>query len=259
MSSRTIEKDVRQMLGSMYPGRECIMLEEVSNASGFARNRSIDFVVMNLWPSRGLHLTGFELKQSRNDWLRELKQPAKAESYVHYFDYWYLITTSDTMAQMSEVPETWGWLAVRGNKLVVMKPAPRNPSPTPPDRSFLACLLRRADVKEGWVRTDTIEDRIDIAKQEGRNESKRMVDSAQQSEQRLQAKINEFEQASGFNIGHRWPHDAKEIGTALKWYMEGGLQKVKDELAKVQQIVTALKETTDLVIKVSEITIQLPT
>ena len=46
-----------------------------------------------VWPSRGLYLHGFEIKVHRNDWLRELKNPAKAEEIAGYCHFWWVVAT----------------------------------------------------------------------------------------------------------------------------------------------------------------------
>jgi hypothetical protein len=45
---------------------------EVANGTGTHRRRTIDALVMELWPSDGLNLHALEIKVSRQDWLREL-------------------------------------------------------------------------------------------------------------------------------------------------------------------------------------------
>lgn len=255
--SNTNDIDVRPFLLSRYPPAECVLLEEVSNASGAGRNRSADFMVMNLWPSRGLHLTCIELKRSRNDWLRELKDPAKAEDIALYCDHFYLLTTSDTVAMKQEIPAAWGWMAIVKNRLVVLKEAPKL-KPIEMDRSFLACLLRRANDKTNWVRRDDIEREMEKAHDRGRDESKRIIEDARNNYGKLLEKVRKFEVASGFDISHNWPHRPEEVGAAVKWFLEGGVDKVKEELGRIQKIINDLKESTDLIMKISELTIKLP-
>ena len=53
--------------------------EHVQSSAGFDARRVCDFMALDLWPSKGLELHGHEVKVSRSDWLRELREPAKAE------------------------------------------------------------------------------------------------------------------------------------------------------------------------------------
>lgn len=65
------------VLRAKYPETECVLMQEVSDASGHTRSRSLDFMVVNLWNSRGLSVIGIEKKTNLGDWLKELKNPAK--------------------------------------------------------------------------------------------------------------------------------------------------------------------------------------
>ena len=93
---------------------------------------------MGLWPSRGLHLHGFEIKVSRSDWLRELKSPAKADKMFRYFDRWWLAVADKDIVRNGELPETWGLLVM--DKIV--KTAPELEA-APMTREFLAAIMRR--------------------------------------------------------------------------------------------------------------------
>lgn len=133
---------VKALLQSYYGGGgKYAVMFEVRDATGHSASRSIDAVTMSLWPSLGLELSGMEIKISRSDWLRELKEPAKASATFEYFDRWYLVAPRD-VAKIDEIPGPWGWLAPDGDRLVTLKPAPLNAEPKPIDRKFLASVLR---------------------------------------------------------------------------------------------------------------------
>ena len=53
---------LRDALRVKLPAGEYSLMHEVRNAAGVQANRSIDVLAMSLWPSRGLYLTGIELK-----------------------------------------------------------------------------------------------------------------------------------------------------------------------------------------------------
>lgn len=106
--------------------------------------RSADAIAMSLWPSLGLELHGFEFKVSRADWLRELKDPRKAETFKRYCDRWWLVAGSSAIVRPGELPNGWGMLVLQGDRLVRLADAPRL-DPQPVTRPFLAALLRRAD------------------------------------------------------------------------------------------------------------------
>ena len=126
-------------------------LYEVRNATGFAANRAADAVVVSCWPSRGIWFAGIELKTHRSDWLREIKDPSKAEAIGRYCHYWWVATTEGVVVD-GEVPEAWGHVVVRGKAAEIQKQAPRR-EPEPPTAGFVAAMLRnQADAVERRVK-----------------------------------------------------------------------------------------------------------
>ena len=61
-----------------------------------------------LFSSRGYKITGFEIKVSRSDLLKELKSPEKAEEIFKYCDEWYLVVANNILKETDEVPDNWG-------------------------------------------------------------------------------------------------------------------------------------------------------
>ena len=53
-------KDTWGILRGRFPENEFVLIQEVSDASGFSRSRSLDWMLINIWPSRGLAITGIE-------------------------------------------------------------------------------------------------------------------------------------------------------------------------------------------------------
>jgi hypothetical protein len=126
-----------QMVGN---GPRYARAEHVKSEAGFDASRIADFIAMDMWPSKGLALHGHEVKVSRSDWLCELRDPSKAEAFRPYMDYWWLVV-SDRGIVRDDLPAGWGLMAVSGDRLRVVRPAPRQ-DPAPLPKSMLACLLR---------------------------------------------------------------------------------------------------------------------
>jgi hypothetical protein len=236
--------DVYSLLRKKYPSNEYCLMEEVSDAAGFSRSRSADYIAVNLWPSRGLSIIGIELKSFRSDWLSELKKPAKAENIFKYCDYFYLLTTDETIAKMDEIPASWGWLCIKGNCIKVMKDAPKQ-EPVPTTRHFITCMLKRAADKTNFIHRDSIQERIDAAKEEGKNirgsENRFKIDEYDN----LKKSVIEFETASGVSIKGRWDQTPVKIGAAVNFITNGGVDSIKKDLSRLQ--ITAeniLKEIT---------------
>lgn len=131
----------RLMLRKRFEAPEWALLEEVAPRTG-GGTRYADAVSMNLWHSRGHALYGFEIKTSRGDWLRELKQPEKTEQSVFaYCDRWYIVAPAGVVKD-GELPPTWGLFELRATGLVE-KVAGKNLEAKPLTRAFFASLMRR--------------------------------------------------------------------------------------------------------------------
>lgn len=141
--------DLWLMLRAKYAAPEWAIFREVPASTG-GGSRSADAIAMNLWRSRGLKIVGFELKRDRRDWLRELKDPEKAETLASLCDEWWLVTSQGVVKDETEVPGPWGWLCTTKNgkalrvkrKATPLKPLKRKLEPI--GRSFVAALIRRA-------------------------------------------------------------------------------------------------------------------
>ena len=122
-------------------GRRYAVAAGVRSHAGFDARRTADFVAMDLWPSKGLALHGHEIKISRSDWLRELKEPEKAAEFIPWMNFWWLVASDPRIVRDGELPEGWGLMVMRGPLLVVAVKAPRRDAkPLTPTR--LAALLR---------------------------------------------------------------------------------------------------------------------
>lgn len=123
-------------------GPEWVVVTEVRNAAGFDAHRSADALAFNTWPSRGLAVHGFEIKVSRSDWQRELQDPAKAEAFAQFCDYWW-VAAPEGVVLPGELPAGWGLMVPnRGARLRVATPATKREA-KPIGRSFMAAILRR--------------------------------------------------------------------------------------------------------------------
>ncbi len=129
-----------------------IYMTEVRNATGYGDKSTTyaDAVALSLWPSRGIELHGHEIKISRGDWLRELKDPGKAEPIQKYCDRWWLVLGDPDIIKPGELPPTWGLMAVKGGQLRALIEAPKlERQPWTPE--FVASFFR--SVSENLGRT----------------------------------------------------------------------------------------------------------
>jgi hypothetical protein len=229
-----MNKDVFTILRKRYPEREYALMEEVSDRAGFGRSRSADYIIMNLWPSRGLSLHGIELKSYRSDWLNELKKPEKAENIFQYCDYFWLLTTEESIAKENEIPEKWGWMNIKGGKIFTIKEAPKL-TPKPISRDFLACLLKRSSDKSGYIRTSEIQDKIKDAKEQAKEESDRQANYKANKYDELKNILEEYKTASGIDLINRdWRSTVKDIGSTVRFIQSGGTESIRNQLLQLE-------------------------
>lgn len=204
---------------------EWVLFENVANSTGFGGKGYADAVAMNTYPSRGLLVHGFELKVSRGDWLRELRQPAKAETLFEFCDHWWLVAGDRALVKDGELPAPWGLIAPnpRGEGLAIIVQAPKL-EPKPLTRGFVAALARRAAA----ARDEDIGVRVEEAVKSVREECARSVayerEHANTDYGRLRKLVFEFEQAAGIKLTNTW-RGGKEIGETLKLLLDKGAQQ----------------------------------
>lgn len=126
-----------------------ICAEHVRTRAGFY-SREMDFVAVDTWESSmrdgALTIHGVEVKVSRSDWLRELKDPAKSEQTMTWATHRWLAVPYSPLVAPGELPDGWGLLIMQGmyeQKLIAkIQATPRNNGPLTP--SATAALLRAA-------------------------------------------------------------------------------------------------------------------
>lgn len=241
--------DLRSMLRERHPSDAFALFFEVRNGTGFARTmRSADAIAMDLWPSRGLELHGFEIKVSRSDWLRELKEPAKAEEIARFCDRWWVVAPRGVVLS-TELPPTWGLLVPRGGKLRVEAQAPKLEA-QPVTRLFLASLLRSAQksaASDAEIRS-AVRRAVEKAEADARERADRVIESTTTGLRReldsLNATIATFEKQSGVDIRARWDRD--RIGEAVRFVLDGGVDKLRLEIDRCREIAKRVLDVTEV-------------
>ena len=136
--------ELLEILAKSYPLPNCAFIPEFRGGTGWSRESRADALAMHCWPSRGLELIGFELKISRGDWLRERKQPHKADPIKQFCDKWYLVVSDLKIVKYAEeLPPDWGLMYAENGEIKTMIEA-KKLTPQPIDRAFLASIMRRA-------------------------------------------------------------------------------------------------------------------
>jgi hypothetical protein len=154
MSAAWTERLMLDLIHARYSkdtgnGPRYVVAEHVRNEAGFggydytwkrrSTLRTADALAVDLWPSSGNVIHGFEVKVSRSDWLTELKDPSKADAFRQYVDHWWLVVPDASIVR-GDLPDGWGLLAGVGS-LRARVPAPRL-TPAPMSSSMRAALVR---------------------------------------------------------------------------------------------------------------------
>lgn len=125
------------------PKPRYVKAEHVRAATGFDR-RTADFVAVDTWASGKCAIHGVEVKVTRSDWLRELKEPDKSAACMNWCTYWWLAVSDRVIVRDGELPPGWGLLAVRrhggGVRLERVTDAPFRAVPPIPPQSMAALL-----------------------------------------------------------------------------------------------------------------------
>jgi hypothetical protein len=235
-----------ELLRLRYPAQSYALFAEVQSATAYQGKQRADAVAVGLWPSRGLDVIGFEFKAYRGDWLRELKQPEKAEEIFQFCDRWYLVADEHT-AHSDEIPATWGWLVPGEKGLREAKAAPVLQA-KPLERIFVASLLRSAQKD----RDNAIQRPLEKMRQEVRSELaeefKKDLDElrTQIRNKELEYRVSreKIETALGINFS-QWGVPLEQAGAALRLIVSkpndlrmqlgGAREKIKQLLEDVEQ------------------------
>jgi hypothetical protein len=211
-------------------GEAVILTEVPCHPVGGGR---IDYMVINMWASRGYSIHGIEEKSFRSDWLRELKSPAKQEKHFKYCDRFWLLTSNENVAKLEEIPETWGWYHInKSGILKVMKEAPKLDA-HPIDRFMMCAMVRRAGDRRGFIHERDIDVEIKqraqtIASQE-RDNNKWKAENYDS----LKRIVDEFESAAGIKL-ETWKHTPEQIGDKLRLIMENNIDEYVKDLKRLE-------------------------
>jgi hypothetical protein len=136
------ELEVFKRLAYCFPSPAFLHLPQVRATTGFSRTkiRTADAIVASVYPSRGLWLAGIEIKVTKTDWRKELRDPDKSEDIRRFCKYWYVASPSGIVPE-GEMPEDWGLIYVRADGAQIVKPASSTRC-EPPDMGFVLSVLR---------------------------------------------------------------------------------------------------------------------
>jgi len=123
-----------------HSGTEWAFFDEIPDATGYDKNRTLDAYAMHLWPSKKFLRIAYEIKASRSDLFNDLKNPHKRQSALDVSNQFYFVCTKGII-QLEELPEGVGLLEADAGGLKIRRVAPHREVEDLP-MSFVASLLR---------------------------------------------------------------------------------------------------------------------
>jgi hypothetical protein len=229
--------DVNAALRARFCAPEWALFFEVGDATGAQHRRWADAVAMNLYPSRGLEVHGFEVKVSRSDWTKELKSPDKSGPVQQYCDRWWIVTPAGIVKE-GELPPTWGHYEVsEAGKIRQVVAAPKLES-VPVTRAFVASIMRRASSADDAEIAQMVSARLEADRARDRVNIDREIESRSTQLKELRAQIKEFEDASGIKISNRWS-GGKELGKAVRLVMAVGIGQTCGGVHAIRNTITS--------------------
>ncbi len=233
--------DVNAALRARFCSPEWALFFEVGDATGAQHRRWADAVAMNLYPSRGLEIQGFEVKVSRADWSKELKMPEKSAPVQQYCDRWWIVTPAGIVKD-GELPPTWGHYEVsEGGKLRQVVAAPKLES-IPVTRAFVASMMRRASGADEDLINTVVQTKLSQERSHDRARMDHEIASRTAQHEELRARVKEFEDASGIKINSR-VSSGKDLGKAVKLVLASGVGQTYGGIQGIRNtVVSTLKE-----------------
>lgn len=240
-AERFTSADLLRMLHTRHSDPGWAFFAEVPDRTA-GHFRRADAVAISLWPSRGLHLHGFEVKVSRRDWLAELKRPEKAESIGKYCDFWWLVVADPSIVEDGELPSAWGLLAPSGNGLrTIVRPTALEPLAI--SRPFLCSLLRK--FAEGQVPRVSIQNELAAEYERGEEAGDRMSRFDKSELVELREGVKAFEEATGLSIRYPsvTPEEIKQVVGVME--KEGAAEQVlaraRGRVEELRKVATAIE------------------
>lgn len=127
MDDKFIRKAIRKKFSSY---RQYVVLEEVCLTTGFDKGlppRRIDMIVADCFECNGFAIEGIEIKISKSDLMRELKDSEKHEVFFGNIDFYSIAAPTDLLKENKAlIPEEWGMLGIdeQGSAKYIRKPKP---------------------------------------------------------------------------------------------------------------------------------------
>jgi len=160
-----IESDISKVLRSRHNSSEWIFVTQLKTATGgvqsysrdgYTRSRFIDAFAMHLWPSKKFWRVAYEIKVSRTDFLKELKEPKKRAQAIILCNEFYFalapgIFKEEDRGDYNLFEE--GFMEIQDDG-TIKKIIPAHPHAAFPMPDWFTASLLRNVRDEGWGKAD---------------------------------------------------------------------------------------------------------
>lgn len=247
-------KDLEKLLAIRYSAPAYAFLKQVRNQTGFYNSRdgirTADGLALSLFPSRGIHLHGFEIKTYKSDLMNELKHPEKADAIGRYCHYWWIVVPDKLTFSVDELPDTWGLLVAEKNRLVAKKQAVFMKA-KPIDLGVLCGILRK--VNETTISRDQLEETLSGREKDIEARAHNKLKYELEDAAKLKEKVEKFEKISGITINDWNLGDVAEAVSIIRAKKDGAfrsnLEYIRDRAKSiVRETNLALKEDPEAIL-----------
>lgn len=211
--------DVKSALRARFCSPEWTIFFEVADGTGMHQRRWADAVAMNMYPSRGMEIHGFEIKVSRGDWLRELKNPEKSSTVQQFCDRWWIVAPKE-LIKPGELPPTWGHYDITSAGIIRQMVAAPKLESVPVNKSFMAAMLRRAGGIDEAAMAAAVARERELLEASFNDRVQREIDYRTTKANSALEKLAEFERETGLSINGYG--EVKEVAEAVRFVRHTG-------------------------------------
>lgn len=235
-ADRVTTRNLEERIAYAFSSPQWHTMLQVRNAGGFNADRTCDAMAIGLWPGTGHKIIGFEIKASRADWLRELKDPWKAEAFAKFCDEWWLVIPKADMVKPGELPDGWGMMVPHSNGLKRAHHARAREKVEPLERGLLAAMMKRSCTMEN----KEIQSHYDRGHAAGIKSAHGDYAYKVEYIAELEKKIKDFGEASGVDLLRGW-RGADKIGAAVKFVLDGGVDSIRRDIRRIDETAASIR------------------
>lgn len=194
---------------------------QVNNGAGYSYTRTLDAIVLDTWPSSGIIFHGLEMKTTRSDLRRELRNPRKYREFEPFLDRFSVVAAKGVLG-LDLLPDKWGAYVLKddGNLHTLRAPLPLHDDHPDFPRGVVAAFSRA--LVERSLSEDAKKRAYERGKAHAEERAQRKIEDCKRKLNAMNQSMVEFEEKSGLKL-KSW--SAGEMGEAVSLIMAGGLER----------------------------------